>query len=272
MNTGVPIVKISMRFYTSVGRTHLRSSALNATRKTTVNFFRSSVHPSRAGAVIRRAEFRPVPDARAGTADVSINGETVMLRYALVIPILLAGAISAFLLHAGTASGEDDGTATAQHASRMFMEKLQGVLQQEIRSGGPAGAILVCADTAQVLTAQIGLELGVDIKRVGDRVRNPLNTPDEFEDSVLSGFARRISNGEEPPLRFSEIRTMNGKEELWFMQSIHIQPLCMTCHGSEQTIPADVRMLLQEKYPEDRATGYRPGELRGAIRIIVPLE
>jgi len=35
----------------------------------------------------------------------------------------------------------------------------------------------------------------------------------------------------------------------------------------EENISADVKTILAEKYPEDRATGFLVGDLRGAISV-----
>jgi len=40
---------------------------------------------------------------------------------------------------------------------------------------------------------------------------------------------------------------------------------CLTCHGPTESIPEDVRAALRERYPDDKATGYAVGDLRGAL-------
>ena len=49
-------------------------------------------------------------------------------------------------------------------------------------------------------------------------------------------------------------------------------PLCLTCHGA--ALSPDVEAALAESYPEDHATGYSAGDLRGAFvveRVIAPV-
>ncbi|WP_230369260.1 c-type heme family protein [Paludibacterium denitrificans] len=50
-----------------------------------------------------------------------------------------------------------------------------------------------------------------------------------------------------------------------------MQPMCLTCHGPAEQIPTEVRQALQRSYPHDKATGYQPGMIRGAVSITRPL-
>jgi hypothetical protein len=50
-----------------------------------------------------------------------------------------------------------------------------------------------------------------------------------------------------------------------YVEPIVMQPLCVTCHGEEIAEP--LRQRIAELYPEDRATGFRVGELRGLFWV-----
>ena len=54
-------------------------------------------------------------------------------------------------------------------------------------------------------------------------------------------------------------------------RAIGLQPVCVTCHGSIESILEGVKARLQADYPLDKAAGYSVGELRGAIVIKRPL-
>jgi hypothetical protein len=41
--------------------------------------------------------------------------------------------------------------------------------------------------------------------------------------------------------------------------------LCLTCHGSN--LDADIAASIAERYPEDRATGFEAGDLRGVFWV-----
>jgi hypothetical protein len=53
------------------------------------------------------------------------------------------------------------------------------------------------------------------------------------------------------------------------MRAIRIQEFCLACHGPADSISAAVKQVIAARYPEDRATDYRLGELRGAISVTV---
>jgi hypothetical protein len=57
-----------------------------------------------------------------------------------------------------------------------------------------------------------------------------------------------------------------------YMKAIAVQPLCLTCHGSPDSIPDLVKARLADHYPHDRATGYALGQIRGAVSIKQSME
>jgi len=46
----------------------------------------------------------------------------------------------------------------------------------------------------------------------------------------------------------------------------------LNCHGSESELMPEVNSLIAQKYPDDKATGYRTGDLRGAVSIKKAIE
>jgi hypothetical protein len=67
------------------------------------------------------------------------------------------------------------------------------------------------------------------------------------------------------------IPTENGAPaEYRYLVPIYLKPLCLTCHGSSEQIPADVQAVLNERYPEDQGTGFALGAFRGAVSVRVP--
>jgi hypothetical protein len=150
-----------------------------------------------------------------------------------------------------------------------FLGHLKSVLVNEMQNNGVIVAVKVCSDTALVLTEQIGKAKNVQIKRVSERNRNPNNSPDEFELSVLEKFRKLHSSkqidGATEYAGFSEIDGMNV---IRYMKPIIVQNECLSCHGSSEYIPDAVSSLLTELYPEDKARDYSIGDLRGAVSII----
>ena len=150
--------------------------------------------------------------------------------------------------------------------------KLVAVLTEEIGKSGPEGAILVCRDKAPQLAKAASDETGWSVRRVSLRNRNPRAVPDGWERAALEDFDRRAASGESATtLEKAEIVTEGGKQSYRYMRALPTQPLCLNCHGSpEQLTPAVVEKL-KALYPDDKAIGYRPGDIRGAITIRKPV-
>lgn len=149
-----------------------------------------------------------------------------------------------------------------------FMKDLKSILIKQIQSGGVLKAVTVCSDTAQVLTNKFGMERGIYIKRVSLKNRNPNNYPDDFEKRILNQFELLHQKNElNMETEFAEIVTEGDYNYLRYLKPIIIQPECLNCHGSQTDIMPDVENLIAQNYPDDKAIGYKTGDLRGAVSI-----
>ena len=54
-----------------------------------------------------------------------------------------------------------------------------------------------------------------------------------------------------------------------YMQAQGVEPVCLMCHG--ETLSQPVIDTLADYYPDDIATGYSLGQVRGAISLVRPL-
>jgi len=54
--------------------------------------------------------------------------------------------------------------------------------------------------------------------------------------------------------------------EFRFMKAIPMAANCLQCHGTE--ISPAVSAKLTELYPQDKAVGYKEGDLRGAFVVV----
>jgi hypothetical protein len=154
-----------------------------------------------------------------------------------------------------------------------FMKELKGILIKEIQQGGIKNAVSVCSDTAQLLTNDYGLQRGVFVRRVSFNNRNESNFPDEYEKHILNKF-QVMQNGGKLTETSENIEIMIEDESkfLRYMKPIFIQAECLNCHGSETDMQEETRELLAEKYPGDKATGYKLGDLRGAVSLKKAIE
>jgi len=149
-----------------------------------------------------------------------------------------------------------------------FMKDLKGILVKQMQTGGILQAVSVCSDTAQVLTNNFGVERGIYIKRVSLNNRNPNNFPDDFEKRILNRIELLHQNNEiNSDTEYYEIVSEGGFSYLRYLKPIIVQAECLNCHGSQTDIMPEVKELIAQNYPDDKAVGYKVGDLRGAVSI-----
>lgn len=167
-----------------------------------------------------------------------------------------------------------DREKAASEVAMGLLKELGAAMTQEMTKGGPTEAIKVCAELAPEIAGRLSREHGWRVTRVGTRVRNPLlGMPDAWEQRVLSEFVERAGKGETfSSMIRSEVVMEPGGQYYRFMKAIAVQPQCLLCHGPSEQIPGEIRNVLNKQYPFDTATGYKAGELRGAVSIKQPME
>jgi D-ribose pyranose/furanose isomerase RbsD len=152
--------------------------------------------------------------------------------------------------------------------AKQFMESLKTVLVKEMQINGIVAAVSVCSDTAQVLTNNYGVNKGIYIKRVSSKYRNTNNKPDEFEAKALKYFEELKSSGKlSETTEYYDIVDVDGVKNVRYLKPIIVQAPCLGCHGVVENIGPEVKLILNNKYPGDKATGYQMDELRGAVSI-----
>ncbi|HEX4911205.1 MAG TPA: DUF3365 domain-containing protein [Permianibacter sp.] len=160
--------------------------------------------------------------------------------------------------------------ARADQAISEMQRQLKLELQTALQQGGGVAAIRVCRERAPAIATQMNQRFGVTIRRTSERWRNPANAPDTFESGVLKQFAAAAAAAPDVnQLRFEEVLNGSGAPRLHVMQAIALQGPCVMCHGSE--LSDEIRDSLRLLYPADHATGFQPGELRGAFSVSVSL-
>lgn len=152
--------------------------------------------------------------------------------------------------------------------ARDYTLGLKSILKKNMKSGGPLKAITVCADTASDLTKMFADAMGLDVRRVSLKNRNPKNIPDEVETKILLNYEKLLSEGklDEKTETFEEY-VINGEKVLRYMKPLIIDAPCLNCHGNENQISQEVANIIKENYPDDKALNFAIGDLRGAVSI-----
>ena len=169
-------------------------------------------------------------------------------------------------------AADDPLLAEARGVASGIPPKLLTVLQEEIQKGGAEGAIGVCREKAPAMAKAASEQTGWAIRRVSLKNRNPKAVPDAWEEAVLKDFDKRVATGEKPTsLEKGEVVTLDGKKVYRYMKALPTQDLCLQCHGTPDRISPAVQAKLKDLYPNDKAVGYAPAEIRGAITLKKPI-
>lgn len=151
--------------------------------------------------------------------------------------------------------------ALANAAADELGRTLRTRLSAAMAEGGPARAAEVCSSEAGTLTAEIAARHGATVGRGSLRMRGSTPPPAWVQ-------AWLQAQGERPAAGVTGFaRVEHGHARV--LRPITVEGPCLTCHGAS---PApEVAVLLAERYPGDRATGYAEGDLRGALYAEAPV-
>jgi hypothetical protein len=179
--------------------------------------------------------------------------------------MLSAALITAFTFaaNANETASQAELEKQASGIVQQFASTLKPKLVNAIQTGGFEHAIEICATEAPLIADQLSADTGWQVKRVSLKPRNKSSaTADSFEQATLQQFEQRQAQGEPATtISFSEITG----DTFRFMKAQGVEGLCLSCHG--QAIAPDVAKAINAHYPEDVATGYTLGQIRGAFSL-----
>lgn len=161
----------------------------------------------------------------------------------------------------------------AERAAVSLSELLISNLSSTMSEQGILPALTFCKEQAPRFAERVGSEHGVRIGRVAvsGRQRNAGNAPGVWQSRVLAQFQQKVAQGAKPgDLVHVQTTDLPDTVSLRVMYGIATQPYCLSCHGSGDEVPEEVRTALAQLYPDDKATGFKRGDLRGGLWVEVP--
>lgn len=168
--------------------------------------------------------------------------------------------------------------ARSQAAARMLKTELKAALTQSLQSQGAVAALGVCKNMAPAIAQKAATEHQLRIRRVSLKNRNPAASPDSYEAEVLARWLTELVKNQDAPRPtfaqavLTEVSETDGqrtgsKTVFRYLEPLYIEKGCLQCHGSQ--LQAEVQQSLKQLYPEDQATGYTEGDLRGAVSVSI---
>jgi len=173
----------------------------------------------------------------------------------------LASALSGCSEGKEPAAPDDAFVAEAEALTARFQSELQEALSNAMAETGPVSAISVCQATAPAIAQNLSLESGFSVGRIARRNRNPGG-------SISGDFEPLYAQLEATPTEDGVPAAVHARlgDRQVYMRAIPMQEQpCAACHGTN--IAPEVKAAIDGAYPEDLATGFEPGELRGAFLV-----
>ena len=160
----------------------------------------------------------------------------------------------------------EDALSESQQAQLVLGREAQGTLATGLKSalmkaiddGGPASAITICNDEALKITTAVASETGVWLGRTSQKLRNPANIAPDWTREIVSGQTADLSIQVASDGRLGVLTPIVFKAE------------CAMCHGAVEEIDEELYASITEAYPDDQATGFIEGDVRGWFWFEVP--
>jgi len=193
--------------------------------------------------------------------------KTHMLIAAASLPLL--GSCGGGASEAGPV---DEAAVTARSApvAQEFQQKLKEQLVAALTNGGPESAVSVCSQVAPAIAAAASEESGAEVSRIARKHRNPdAGVPAAMESQYDALATQPLSDGK-PAVRIW--RSGDGENaRIHYLSAIPMQDQpCSVCHGTN--VDPALKQHIDDLYPGDLATGFKPGDLRGAMLISWPAD
>jgi hypothetical protein len=153
--------------------------------------------------------------------------------------------------------------AKAEQAMNELQQALLAKLTATMASGGPAAAVEVCRTEARAIADAVAKKQGIELGRTSHRLRNPANAPRAWARVIVDGGSGVKASAE-------KLRSIDLGDRVGVLRPIGTAETCRRCHGAEGEVRRNIGATLAAAYPEDRATGFAPGDLRGWMWAEVP--
>ena len=153
--------------------------------------------------------------------------------------------------------------AQAQGKTKQLGRQLKTELMKAIKEGGLTAGVEVCNHAAGPIAEGVS-DQNWQVGRTSLKFRNPKNAPDQWEQEQLTAFAEALSAGQ-PAGKLKAVHWDDETQTLRYMSPIMTGAPCVNCHGVE--VKPAVADKIKALYPDDKATGFEEGQLRGAFTV-----
>jgi len=152
---------------------------------------------------------------------------------------------------------KNDSNELIQHLA----QNLKKTLVSAIKDKGLIGAVEQCNIEAPIISQNISTD-NLKVSRIASKNRNPENKATLEQIDVLRFFEQEMSLGKSPKNLYKLVET---QDSIQYLKPIVTGKVCLACHGSD--VSGELKAKIKKLYPNDLATGFKEGSLRGAFLV-----
>ena len=154
---------------------------------------------------------------------------------------------------------DDPELAQGAELLKPFKQQLKTALQDGMKKG-MIETISACQIEAPKIAAELSKD-GVKVGRTSHKLRNPDNTAPPWVTPILAEY---LANADSQHPRSISI----DAQTTGYVEPIKLKPMCGTCHG--ERLADNIASKIAALYPDDQATGFKTGDLRGVFWVEYP--
>lgn len=151
-----------------------------------------------------------------------------------------------------------------KEVTQASFKELSDQLNAQMKDGGPAQAIPFCNVQALPITHLLEEKFNVTIKRTSDKLRSSKNKPTKRELEIIQEYKSSLANKK----KLAPLVELDNNNKRHFYAPIILKANCTVCHGKlHENINTKTDSIMKSFYPNDKATGYVEGDVRGIWSI-----
>jgi hypothetical protein len=162
---------------------------------------------------------------------------------------------------------------TVKQEGIKYIKMLGGALKKEMKTHmkkDPSGleALAFCSAQAEEITKKVNTQLpnGVTVRRTALRLRNDkTNKADDIDIKVMESYEKALAEGKTIA---KSVKVVDTGDTYRVYKPLLTQKVCLKCHGAN--IDPKIAEGLKHAYPNDKAIGFKEGDLRGVIVAEIP--
>lgn len=145
---------------------------------------------------------------------------------------------------------------SSEKEALLVIQGLGKNLKKELMAGmkkSPEEALKVCNTRASGILGESQMK-NIFVGRVSLKARNPKNAPQKWMLDTIKSYHNGTNKKPHTVVQINKYR-------MGIIKPIKVMPLCLNCHGTN--LKPEIQKKISELYPNDKATGYKNGDIRG---------